>query len=239
MSTLETVNLEEVKTKLYESLKKSGWGDKLKTFLLSEDFNSILNTLLAEARAGKRFTPPVKQMFRAFEECPLSNLKVVVIGQDPYPQPYVADGIAFSCSNIGKPEASLRYIFKAIEDTIPNENSYLWDPDLARWSNQGVLMLNTALTTTIHKTGTHYELWKPFLTFLFDFLTVNNPGLVYVFMGKKAQEWAESIPDYAPRIFTTHPASAAYKDLPYWECNDMFNEVNKLVKTQFNDQITW
>ena len=238
MSTLDSVNLEEVKTKLYENLKNSGWGDKLKTFILSSEYDKILNTLLAEARAGKRFTPPVKQMFRAFEECPLDKLKVVIIGQDPYPQIYVADGIAFSCGNIGKPEASLRYMFKALEETVYHE-TYTGDSDLARWSNQGVLMLNCALTTTIHKTGTHYELWRPFLTFLFDFLSVNNPNLIYVFMGKKAQEWAESAPEYSEKIFTSHPASAAYKELLSWDCNDVFNKVNMLTKKQFNQEITW
>lgn len=238
MSTLETVNLENVKTKVYENLKPSGWGDKLKTFILSDDFNNILNKLLDEARAGKRFTPPLKQVFRAFEQCPLKELKVVMIGQDPYPQAYVADGISFSCSNIGKPEASLRYIFKAIEETV-YKDGYLWDPDLARWSNQGVLMLNSALTTTIHKTGTHYDLWKPFLTFLFDYLTVNNPGLLYVFMGRKAQEWADVLPDDCERIFTSHPASAAYKELPSWDCNDVFNKINMFTKKQFNEEIIW
>lgn len=100
-------------------------------------------------------------------------------------------------------------------------------------------MLNSALTTTIHKTGTHYDLWKPFLTFLFDYLTVNNPGLLYVFMGRKAQEWVDVLPDDCERIFTSHPASAAYKELPSWDCNDVFNKVNIFVKKQFNEQITW
>lgn len=82
MSILETINIEEVKKKLYENLKPSGWGDKLKSFILSNDFDKIINTLLAEAKQGKRFTPVLKQVFRAFEECPLNELKVVIIGQD-------------------------------------------------------------------------------------------------------------------------------------------------------------
>jgi uracil-DNA glycosylase len=194
MSVLENVDLRDTQIKLYERLKPSGWGDVLKTFLLSTDFESILETLLKQAKEGKRFTPQLKLVFKAFEECPLKDLKVVVIGQDPYPQPYTASGIAFSCDVTGKPEKSLKYIFKAIEDTV-YKDGYLWDPDLTRWSNQGILLINTALTTEMNKTGTHYELWKPFLTFLLDYLTIHNPGLVYAFLGKKAQDWAESIPD--------------------------------------------
>lgn len=82
MSVLETININEVKMQLYQNLKPSGWGDKLKSFILSEDFDKILNQLLAGAKQGKRFTPVLKQVFRAFEECPLNKLKVVVLGQD-------------------------------------------------------------------------------------------------------------------------------------------------------------
>jgi len=78
----EVVNLQDVQQKLYERLKPSGWADKLKMFLLSDDFSRILKRLYDEATAGKRFTPQLKQVFRAFEECPYKDLKVVIIGQD-------------------------------------------------------------------------------------------------------------------------------------------------------------
>lgn len=79
---VNTVNLDEIKAKLYEKLKPSGWGDKLKTFIMSDDFDKILRKLLAEVKDGQRFTPVLKQVFRAFEECPYKDLKVVMIGQD-------------------------------------------------------------------------------------------------------------------------------------------------------------
>lgn len=238
MSIPNNVDLAEIKAKLYERLKPSGWADKLKTFILSEDFDKILNTLLRDARAGQRFTPPIKQVFRAFEECPYDKLKVVIIGQDPYPQMGVADGVAFSCSNDGKIQASMRYIFKEIEATIAKDG-YRWDPDLARWSNQGILMLNTALTTTIGKVGVHYSIWQPFMAFLLDILTFQNPGLIYVFMGAKAKEWADSIPDNNYKIFTSHPASAAHMRNEKWDCQDMFNKVSDLVKKNYKEDIIW
>lgn len=78
----ESINLEEVKLKLIEKLKPSGWANKLKGFIQSSDFDKILETLYTLREEGKRFTPPLKQVFRAFEECPVNDLKVVIIGQD-------------------------------------------------------------------------------------------------------------------------------------------------------------
>lgn len=238
METLNNIDLLEVKLKLYERLKPSGWGDKLKTFLLSEDMDKILSTLYSQAREGKRFTPVLKQVFRAFEECPYDNLKVVILGQDPYPQPLVADGVAFSCSNTNKAEASLRYINKELEDTV-YPDGFVHKTDLKHWCNQGILPINTALTTTVNKVGQHYELWQPFLAFLFDTLTINNPGLVYVFMGKKAQEWMESIPDNNYKLTTTHPASAAYLKYEKWDSGDIFRKVSDLVFKNYKEKITW
>jgi uracil-DNA glycosylase len=238
MSVLDTVNIEEVKLKLYQNLKPSGWGDKLKSFILSSDFDKILNALLEEAKQGKRFTPVLKQVFRAFECCPLDKLKVVVLGQDPFPQMGVADGLAFSCSNTNTPQPSLKYIFKALEDTM-YPDGYTGGPDLKRWSEQGILLLNSALTTELHKTGTHYALWRPFLVFLFDYLVSNHAGLVYVYFGKKAQEWADHIPEDSFKLFASHPASAAYQELEKWDCSDIFRKVQEQVKIQFNEKIVW
>jgi uracil-DNA glycosylase len=238
MSVLNTVDLDDIKLKLYDKLKPSGWGDKLKTFIMSEDFDIILRQLLKEAKQGNRFTPVVKQLFRAFEECPYKDLKVVMLGQDPYPHINSADGIAFSCSNLGRIEASLKFMYKELEDTV-YKDGFTWDPDLKRWSNQGILMLNCALTTTIGKVGSHYKLWQPFLAFVFDVLMYNNPGTVYVFMGKKAQEWADSVPDNNFKIFTSHPASAAHSQLEKWDSGDMYNKISDVVKKQFDYKIVW
>lgn len=238
MNTLDNINIDDVQLKIYEKLKPSGWGDKLKTFIMSDDFNSILKKLLSEAQAGKRFTPLVKYLFRAFEECPYDKLKVVMIGQDPYPYPGVADGIAFSCSLTNKAESSLKYMFKEVESTV-YELSYVRNPDLARWSNQGILLINSAFTTTISKIGQHYELWQPFLAFLLDTLVFQKPDLVYVFMGKKAQEWADSVPDSNHKFFTTHPASAAHRDLETWDSGDVFNKINTALLKLGQEGIVW
>jgi len=232
------INLEDVKVKLYERLRPSGWGDKLKTFIMSQDFDKILQALLKDVQENKRFTPVLKQVFRAFEECPYSKLKVVIIGQDPYPQAFTADGIAFSCSNTGKIEASLRFIHKEISDTVYN-GEYEGKADLKDWSNQGILLLNSAFTTTIGKIGAHYTLWQPFMAFIFDILSYNNEDLIYVFLGKKAQEWVDFAPEESHKLFASHPASAAYNKLESWDSDNLFNKVSSLVEEQYKEKIIW
>ena len=191
----------------------------------------MLETLYKLREDGKRFTPPLKQVFRSFEECPLNNLKVVIIGQDPYPHFGVADGLAFSCANTGKPQPSLQKIFEAITKTVygywPKEQS----PDLTRWANQGVLLLNSALTCEIDKVGSHYNVWKEFIAYAMDILNFTDSGLIFVLMGKQAQELEGLIGAHHYIIKTTHPAYASYTKQA-WDCNDMFNEINKIITGQ-------
>ena len=232
------MTIKEIQTKLYEKLQPSGWGDRLKMFLLSKDFENILTHLYNESQDGRKFTPVLKDLFRAFEECPYDQLKVVIIGQDPYPQAGVADGISFSCSHTGKVQPSLRYIFKEIESTV-YPDGMTWDPDLKRWSNQGILMLNTAMTCEIGNIGSHIKLWEPFTEYLFDVLDNGYTGLVYVFLGNKAKAWNNSIGSMNYKFFIPHPASAAYRKGSKWETGDVFNKINKIIEKNYGQGITW
>lgn len=237
MST-QKLSTQEYALKLYEMLKPSGWHDVLKGFLLSEDFVKIIQTLEECVADGKRFTPPLKQVFRAFQECPLDKTRVIMIGQDPYPQLGVADGIAFSCGNTKKPEASLRYMLHAINRTVYNNEKDIYkdfNPDLTRLANQGVLLLNTALTTEIGKIGKHFNIWDPFIKYLIDMLDNNDNDYVWVFMGKKSQELEDLVDcvlNNTQIIKCSHPASAAYAKESLWECNDVFNKVNAALEYQ-------
>lgn len=227
--------IEEIKQKLFDKLEPSGWGRIFKSFIFSSEFTDILNKLYKLSTEGKRFTPPLKQVFRAFEECPYDKLQVVMIGQDPYPQLGVADGIAFSCSNTKKEQPSLRFILDEAQKMYPFYDRPL---DLARWSNQGVLMLNTALTVEVDKIGSHYDIWKPFTAYLLDWLNNYNTGLVYVYMGKKAEEWSELTGDNNHKFFVKHPASAAYNGSK-WDSNDIFTKIHHLVKESSGNTIHW
>jgi uracil-DNA glycosylase len=235
----QKLDLEEIKDKLYARLENSGWSTKLRSFIYSTEFDKIITELARLSMDGRRFTPPLKQMFRAFEECPVNDLKVIVVGQDPYPQLGVADGIAFSCSNTKELQPSLRYLLDEINRTVYNGHPGSLDTDLTRWAEQGILLVNTALTTTVGKIGQHYNIWKPFLAYLFDYLTWNEAGLIYVYMGKQAQEWSEAVNDNNYKFFVSHPASAAYNQQERWNSDNLFVKINEVVEKQFNAKITW
>jgi len=227
------MNLEEIKQKMFEKLEPSGWARIFKSFIFSSDFDKILNELWEQSKIDKRFTPPLKQVFRAFEECPYDKLQVVIIGQDPYPTFGVADGISFSCSNTGQLQPSLKFILDEVNRTVYKGHPGSLDVDLKRWANQGVLMLNTALTTQVGKIGAHYDIWKSFTAYLLDWLNNYNPGLVYVYMGKKAEEWSSlTHDDHNIKFMVKHPASAAYNGSK-WDSDDLF------VKIQKHKNIIW
>ncbi len=248
-SSTNKLDPEEVASKMYNMLKPSnsedGWHNLLKSFLVSTDFVKIIQTLEDLVADDKRFTPPLRMVFRAFTECPLDKLKVIVVGQDPYPQLGVADGISFSCGNTGKREASLRYIHNAIARTVYDNKVDPKDlnPDLVEWSRQGVLMLNTTLTTEVGKIGKHFSIWEPFTTYLIDMLNAkskeNNEPYVWVFLGKKAQELEDLVDDSQIKLRASHPASAAYAKAKEWDCNDVFNEVNRQLEKKGNTKILW
>lgn len=237
-------NKDEIRDKLIEKLRPSGWVSLLKGFFQSTDFDRLLDELYLEVSDGKRFTPLLKDVFRAFEECPLKETKVIMISQDPYAFMMdgvnVADGIAFSCSKTGVEQPSIKYIMDAIERTVPKDSRNPGrDVDLKRWANQGVLTINSALTTQINKVGTHYKIWKSFITYTMDLLNAQREEYIFVFVGKKSQELEPIIGTRHKKLFVVHPAAAAYKNLEEWDCSDVFNKINTILTEQNKKTIIW
>lgn len=227
----EVVNLEEIREKLINKLEPSGWSSKLRGFIKSSDFDKIIETLYNYRQEGKRFTPPLKDVFTAFEKCSVKDLRIVLIGQDPYPYLNVADGMAFSCSKTGKPQPSLKFMFHSITQTVyDNDERIVHNPDLSRWAEQGVLLLNSALTCEIDKVGSHSPIWKDFIAYLIDMLNFTDSGLIFILLGKQAQELESIIGPNHYVLKASHPASAAHNGTYIWDCNDVWNETNRLIE---------
>jgi uracil-DNA glycosylase len=126
-----------------------------------------------------------------------------------------------------------------VQDQMYAGKSYTRYPDLTRWANQGVLLLNTALTTTIGKTGTHYMLWQPFVVYVLDYLSWHNPGLIYAFLGKQAQTFMAGMTENNYKFIASHPASAAYNKLEKWDSQDLFKKISEQLHKSNGLKIEW
>ena len=240
MSNIQQINVEEIQKKLIDKLSNTEWYSALNHFITKSEFAEIIEKLIYEVEQGKRFVPKIKNTLNAFIECDLKDLKVVIIGQDPYPWLYknhpdgtIADGIAFSCSNSMKVQPSLQYIFDAIGKPEENRN-----PDLRYLANQGVLLLNSALTVEMNKPGTHYHIWKPFINIVIDTINFNKSDIIYILLGKVAHQYEDMISDKNIILKASHPASAAYNK-GVWDCNDVFNRANEHLKEKNKTIIQW
>jgi uracil-DNA glycosylase len=240
MTNIQQINVEEIQKKLIDKLSNTEWYNTLNHFITKSEFAEIIEKLIYEVEEGKRFVPKIKNTLNAFIECDLKDLKVVIIGQDPYPWLYknhpdgtIADGIAFSCSNSMKVQPSLQYIFDALGKSEEDRN-----PDLRYLANQGVLLLNSALTVEVNKPGTHYHIWKPFINIVIDTINFNKSDIIYILLGKVAHQYEDIISDKNIVLKASHPASAAYNK-GIWDCNDVFNKTNEHLKEKDKTIIQW
>jgi len=130
--------------------------------------------------------PPGRLIFNAFNLCPFEQVKVVLIGQDPYHEQGQAQGLCFSVPNGMTPPPSLQNIFKEISDDLGQQPSSC--TDLSRWAQQGVLLLNATLTVREHEAGSHQRQgWEQFTDAVISILSRERNGLVFILWGNYAQ----------------------------------------------------
>tara|TARA_Y100001937_G_scaffold35077_1_gene50352 strand:+ start:1568 stop:2260 length:693 start_codon:yes stop_codon:yes gene_type:complete len=230
------MEIKEIQEKFIEKINPSGWGDELWNLIHSPQFAGPIEALMEESKAGKKFTPKFKNLLKAYELSTYENTKVVIVGQDPYPQQDVADGIAFSCSKTNKEQPSLRYIFDELQTQYPDASR---DCDLSRWAKQGVLMLNTALTCEVDNIGAHVKIWKGWSQCIFAHILTDYPKVLeFVFMGAKAKPFAKCISNDHNKHFVAHPAAAAYRG-GKWDSDNLFKKINENLINNGEEPINW
>lgn len=182
--------------------------------------------------------PQQQNIFKAFKACPYDDCKVVFLGQDPYPQPGVATGILFG-NSVDTPEDLLSPSLKVIKEaaidyTVPH-GIIEFDNTLESWANQGILMINTALTCTVNQVGSHYTIWRPFVSKLLYNMSSMNNGLIYVLFGNQALSFRDSIVGQQHIITEYHPAYYARRGTKLSPL--LFKEINKILKGMYNQEI--
>lgn len=204
------------------------------------ELESVLSKLEQEYKR-KPICPAQSNVFKAFEVCPYDNLKVVMLGQDPFAQKGVATGILFGNKEGTRDEdlsPSLQIIKEAaINFEIPH-NCIIFDPTLESWAKQGILMINSALTVEMNKVGSHVMLWRPFIASLLKNLSDNETGIIYVLFGKQAQTFKPYINKQLNTVLEeNHPAYFARTGgaMPH----TVFEQISKLTKGIYGIPITW
>lgn len=190
------------------------------------NYKPILSVLNTEYRQYSVF-PPKQDVFKAFRECPYSELKVVILGQDPYPQEGYATGIAFA-NPVGVKQLSPS--LSLIRDKVCkefNKLSHEFDQTLISWEKQGVLLLNSALTVRANCPSSHSKYWRSFIKNLIYRLNDFNPGLIYVLLGKSAEEFKPFIGPNNHVLVYPHPAYFCRMGGPFNVT--MFEDINKLL----------
>ena len=171
---------------------EQSWKNALASEFDKPYFASLVRFLHAEKVAGKKVFPPGSQIFRAFELTPVQDVKVVILGQDPYHGPGQAHGLSFSVPDGVPAPPSLKNIFKEIETDLGVTMSGY--PNLENWARQGVLLLNAVLTVRCAEAASHSKIgWQEFTDAVIRYISDNCEGVVFMLWGNFARTKSELI----------------------------------------------
>jgi uracil-DNA glycosylase len=178
--------------------------------------------------------PPRDLIFAAFNRFDTDKLRVCIISQDPYINVGEAMGLCFSVPHGVKCPPSLRNIFKELEDEYGQKRT---NTDLIDWSDQGVLLLNTALTTLEGKSGHHLKVWKDFTNDVVKHLGQQHENIVYMLWGAHAQSYESLInPEKNLILKHSHPSPLSRKS---FVGNNHFRLCNTYLNTKGFKEINW
>ena len=182
-----TLHSDNMEVKIEQTWKNALAGEFDKPY-----FASLVRFLHAEKAAGRKVFPPGSQIFRAFELTPVPDVKVVILGQDPYHGPGQAHGLSFSVPYGVPAPPSLKNIFKEIETDLGVTMSGY--PNLENWARQGVLLLNAVLTVRCAEAASHSKIgWQEFTDAVIRYISDNCEGVVFMLWGNFARTKSELI----------------------------------------------
>jgi len=217
--------------------------DKIKPFIESKECDEIYTHLKNRSKAGHKIAPNSDKTWRIFKELPLDEIKIIVIGMDPYSKfinnSPIADGIAMSCSVTEKLQPSLEKWYSGIESELYEglNLQYAKNPDLLYLVKEGVFLTNCALSVEQNKPGSHISLWEPFQKYFLENI-VGYTGIPILFLGNEAAKLEKYVTPFTHTFKLKHPASASYIDGD-WETNGVFGKINKIIKENNNFTINW
>ncbi|AZI34193.1 uracil-DNA glycosylase [Kaistella carnis] len=211
------------------------WNEVLAPIKNTEYFDQLWSNVKKEYETEKCF-PPKKQIFRALELTPFEEVKVVIIGQDPYHNDFQANGLCFSVSEQVTAPPSLKNIFKELQDDLGIVRT---KKELDDWAEQGVLLLNATLTVKAHTPNSHKNLgWEKLTDFIIKEISDRKENVVFVLWGAFAQKKEELINSSKHLIVkSAHPSPfSVYRG---FYGSKPFSQINEYLKSKNIDPICW
>ena len=214
------------------------WKTLLKDEFNKDYFKNLIHFVKSEYKTSKVF-PPGKQIFSAFDHTPPQNVKVVIIGQDPYHGEGQANGLCFSVADHIAQPPSLINIFKEIQEDLgtPPQPS----GNLESWADQGVFLLNASLTVKAHQAGSHQgKGWETFTDTVIQKLSDEYKNIVFMLWGGFAKR-KESLINKNNGHFilkSGHPSPLS-ANRGYWFGNKHFSKANEFLKSKNIQPIIW
>ncbi len=214
-----------------------GWKAILKDEFEKPYFKNLVEFVRKEYASTTCF-PPGKQIFSAFNHTPFDEVKVVIIGQDPYHGTGQAHGLCFSVGKEVAMPPSLKNIFEEIRTDIgapiPNNGN------LQRWADQGVLLLNATLTVRAHQAGSHQNKgWEKFTDAVIEKLSTEREGLVFMLWGGPAKKKGAKVDSSKHLVLTSGHPSPLAANRGYWFGNKHFSKANEFLKEKGKVPINW
>lgn len=227
------------KQKILDNVKlPEDWKEALSETLLSDNMQSLRDFLKREKQAGKTIYPKNSDIFNAFNHVPLSHVKVVIIGQDPYHGAGQAHGLSFSVPKGIPQPPSLRNILKEMATDIgiqpPNHG------ELTSWAMQGVFLLNSVLTVEASKAASHQKQgWEKFTDAVVDVINRQTENTVFILWGSYAQRKGRFIDENKHLILTAvHPSPLAANRGGFFGSKP-FSQANMYLKQHGKSMIDW
>ena len=231
-----------------------GWIDVFESCL--PEIEHINKSLIKDEKEHGAFYPQKADIFKAFDMCPLQNVKVVIIGQDPYHSNDhngypIAMGMSFSVRRGNTIPSSLNNIYKELSKSLYREDrstgeqssteSEEWSVpghgDLSSWARQGVLLLNMCLTVRAHQAKSHKSLWMGFIAKIIASINVKNPNCIYVMWGREAERIQSLLTDKNIKLVAPHPSGFS-ANKGFIGCGH-FVKINEHLEAQGRKKINW
>jgi uracil-DNA glycosylase len=216
---------------------ETSWKEKLDAEFHKSYFLQITTHLKTERATGAVIYPPGTKIFNAFEQTPFDNVKVVILGQDPYHGPNQAMGLSFSVPDGIPNPPSLINIFKELNKDIGM--SIPLHGNLTPWAKQGVLLLNAVLTVRANEPASHSKIgWMHFTDAVIKKLSEEKKGIIFLLWGRFAQEKQVLIDETKHFVLKAAHPSPFSAEKGFFGCKH-FSRTNQLLIQQGKDPIDW